>query len=168
MLRVGWLVSIILSGAMTVAASWYFGNLVLKELASIRLAVVDSRLSALIKQGAKTGFEVPSSVIAASAPYYFELASDIERRPGYWKTLHKTYHHLARIGLYQGRPGDAVVYLVEGLHYNPYYPNAYDMLSKLRKSQGRAAAAEACSTVFENLMHSEVPAKDTIDACIGG
>jgi hypothetical protein len=168
MLRVGWLVSIILSGAMTVAASWYFGNLVLKELASIHLAVVDSGLSALIKRGAKTGVEVPGEIIAASAPYYFELASDIERRPGYWKTSHKTYHHLARIALYQGRPGDAIVYLVEGLHYNPYYPNAYDMLSKLRKSQGRAAAAEACSVVYRDLMHSQVPAKDMIGVCTGG
>jgi hypothetical protein len=157
-------IAVIVSGFMMVGSAWYWGQMLRKEMASTYLKVAVRSVRSQIK---KTPSIAQKKRIASTyAGFFYQKHSEIRERPGYWKTLHKTYHLLAQAAIYQGRPAADVIALLEkSVNYHPYYANAYKMMSQVWGIFGKNRQVKACDDVYRGIMAAK-PAAD-IDSMIG-
>ena len=157
-------IAVIVSGFMMLGSAWYWGQMLRKEAASTYLKVaVRSVYSQIKKTPSIAGKE---RIASTYADFFYQKHSEICERPGYWKTLHKTYYSLAQAAICQGRPAADVIALLEkSVNYHPYYANAYKMMSEVWGIFGENRQVRACDDVYRGIMAAK-PAAD-IDAMIG-
>jgi len=157
-------IAVIVSGFMMLGSAWYWGQMLRKEVASTYLKVAVRSVRSQIKKTPSTAGK--ERIASTYADFFCQKHSEIRKRPGYWKTLHKTYHLLAQAAIYQGRPvADVIAMLEKSVNYHPYYANAYKMMSEVWGIFGENRQARACDDVYRGIMAAK-PAAD-IDVMIG-
>ena len=104
----------------------------------------------------------------AYAPVFLSLPVEIDSLAGYWKSLHKVYHYMARAALAEGRTGDTLRYLRKSINVHPYYANAIRMMGNMWLILGRRNAGAACSQVDQSIMKGENVEPETYNLCLAG
>ncbi len=158
-------ITVSVSVAFAMTSIWYWVNALGKQMLSIQLQSVVNSLDLKLRKA--NGDVEKERLATAYSPYFFQLSSELQDSPGYWKAIYKMYHNLGRAAIYQGRPADAVTYLNESLRYHPYYSNAYHMLSKVWFLLRQDEYGRACEDVYRKIMTAKRPSNSMMHVCRG-
>jgi len=87
--------------------------------------------------------------------------------PGYWPDIYKTWQIMAAFSMAKGRDKQADYDLRMCLHFHPFYPNAYLMLSGFNSRRGYRQRAAACMAAYNGLMQKGMARYSDMLVCTG-
>ncbi len=106
---------------------------------------------------------------ACVSGYHTSLCDKAEKNfingVGYWKDIYKAYYLVARIEYKKGNLYQAKILINQALHFHPYFPNGYKMLSLLQGLD--TPEGKACLEVYKEIMIQGIkPENNLINSCL--